>query len=1797
VYDPGAIETPEAIEPAFPIETAGRGTSRGCDPDMLPNFRKRALLVIAVLILSVSLPLARPFKSPVIDGTIQGDGTDWDYDDLAVDDPLGDTTWGPNDIENLWVTCDAANLYVGVRYQVDNNAMLILIDSGSGSGASNINTLDWYPRNFNFPDSIRADYIVANWNGSSLGVRRITSNTTTVDVTGECQTANLPKGNFFFEAEVKIPWNTIYGLGPGRVKAGALVRVVTLIAGGDHWNGPDSAPDNPGMDGSGNPTTLFNFFRFPIDRNDDGYPDGFVGAIEGLIQYEDPSDNLTVATIKTFGEDSGAQIDQTLTAPGGGAYRIARLPDRSYRLEVSARGYAKSKKTSLAIAGQDTLRNVDFLLTKAGKITGQVVFSDGPGTPASVAAYDSTTGEMAGDGAVSVPAAGGPYELLVPDGTYRIIASAEGYVSDSAFATISHSDSVRADTLFLRGVRATRLVLIDATGAEIPSVNTTVSFPDSLIYFYAKATIEARDSLGRRDYFDLDGYLSHVDLRATKLDNVYPPRGNVRFYSTDTIPASNIGLTDGRGSFLVTDDQVEVLRVFTETAGGGIRGRFKVGIRSAEPAFLSLQKGGATIVADGTSEVAVTARLLDASLNPVRIAGVPVNFSFASSSTGKGAFKIPSALTTGDGEVTTSLTATGAGTLDVTASASYLNRDLGVIGDGGGAYVRITVIAGAAASVRISSESDVMGLGETMPIGAQLIDAYGNPVRQAGYTVTFRSEPAAAGTISPASVPLDANGAASSAFEAALERSAVSVSGTVNPSLPVNEITFLIDRILTFTDPRAPEPVPPHSLRGMDLTLATVGNGPLGLEVKVKFASTWDGVHLGLLLETARSSEGAPGDPFGFPISYEHAFKPEFALIYKYSSNDYADFRKWDGTQWLWWNDTDKAYESAWSDGANIKAAWIAKDTAYVTYEIPFTIFEGSIPDSVRLEVYLMQETDVKRSAFDSDPSDSTLNLDFDPLDPGVDWSVTTAPVALHHYAPAFAINRVFPRAPVLTAPTAEPATVTAGGTTTFSVHVSDGGGGIGNVLMNLSPIGGPRYQAMRDDGTNGDETPGDRIYSFRYITDPDIAGGEYTLAITAKDGMNISSAETTLAITIEGQAAPVRSFSDELDDDHGPNQFGKDGLYYLYPTNSVFFRRAFDLEEVTIFETSKIVAGEIVPSLAFQVRIGKHPSPDEAGAADWNPLYAEINIQKIDVYIDAFKGGATEGLPNRQNSFTKWNAWDYAIVMEGWYKGVITSNNQNTPQAWATTVRKSDRDIVLISDFAHNTITAVVSKEALGNPTNEDILNWNVMVLMTSHDGNSTDNNFGDTRWVDASVSEWRFGGGNDSDRDANIIDLVASPGLGRKPGRGQSDILNYKSAEAVKRLEKGEKAVQLEITAFEDQGPPVIDVGGLENETVPFTALINAPLYFTARINDDDEVARATFRWRADSVRSDTWMGELDMGYAGGDVWSVDLPIDEITSRVPIASLDSTRNIEFTIEAEDPTGNIALSPLYTMEIPKPAPHWIAADLSLAADTALTAPEGTRIQLTSTAIPAALRGAPFRLRLSPRYLSEFNLPAHPATSINVIRTLELEANLGTPESPDWRPLEALDEPIEIAFHYPQYAAKSIDENLLAVYEYNQATATWVLIGGNVNPYGNLVTVSVHRMGTYGIFYDPSFRYDPNEVFSGVVFSPNPFSPNGDGVYDETNISFFLSKEATVTVEFYNIDGDRVRILQRRLPLTAEDTPDKKPRRIAGLSWDGKDNTGRIVPYGIYIARFTVTFSQASGQRTIRTNAAVAVIQ
>jgi hypothetical protein len=194
--------------------------------------------------------------------------------------------------------------------------------------------------------------------------------------------------------------------------------------------------------------------------------------------------------------------------------------------------------------------------------------------------------------------------------------------------------------------------------------------------------------------------------------------------------------------------------------------------------------------------------------------------------------------------------------------------------------------------------------------------------------------------------------------------------------------------------------------------------------------------------------------------------------------------------------------------------------------------------------------------------------------------------------------------------------------------------------------------------------------------------------------------------------------------------------------------------------------------------------------------------------------------------------------------------------------------------------------------------------------------------------------------------------------------------------------------------------------------------------------------------------------------------------------------------------------------------------------------------------------------------------------------------------------LARLPAPVDISLHYPQeWVPAGADENRIGLYAYTPRANRWVLVGGNVNPLGNLVTARVGAAGLYGLFFSDDLGYDPGAVISGITLSPNPFSPNGDGLYDETTLSFYLSKEATVSIEVYNIEGQRQRIITQAYAFTGDEASGRVPRRVAGLTWDGLDQAGNPVPYGVYILRLAVTYNQAGGTRTIRSTHPVAVIR
>jgi len=96
----------------------------------------------------------------------------------------------------------------------------------------------------------------------------------------------------------------------------------------------------------------------------------------------------------------------------------------------------------------------------------------------------------------------------------------------------------------------------------------------------------------------------------------------------------------------------------------------------------------------------------------------------------------------------------------------------------------------------------------------------------------------------------------------------------------------------------------------------------------------------------------------------------------------------------------------------------------------------------------------------------------------------------------------------------ANPSTVTSGGTTLLTVTVTPGTGSTGiAVTADLSGIGGSANQAFFDDGTNGDVTAGDNVFSFS-TTATSSTSKTYSLPVNVTDTES-GAATTSISLTV----------------------------------------------------------------------------------------------------------------------------------------------------------------------------------------------------------------------------------------------------------------------------------------------------------------------------------------------------------------------------------------------------------------------------------------------------------------------------------------------------------------------------------------------------------------------------------------------------------------------------------------------------------------------------------------------------------
>lgn len=103
----------------------------------------------------------------------------------------------------------------------------------------------------------------------------------------------------------------------------------------------------------------------------------------------------------------------------------------------------------------------------------------------------------------------------------------------------------------------------------------------------------------------------------------------------------------------------------------------------------------------------------------------------------------------------------------------------------------------------------------------------------------------------------------------------------------------------------------------------------------------------------------------------------------------------------------------------------------------------------------------------------------------------------------------------------------------------------------------------------------------------------------------------------------------------------------------------------------------------------------------------------------------------------------------------------------------------------------------------------------------------------------------------------------------------------------------------------------------------------------------------------------------------------------------------------------------------------------------------------------------------------------------------------------------------------------------------------------------------------------------PEKLLISVKATPNPFTPNNDGINDQTNIEFFLGNVAEprasignqlrdLTIKIYDLTGRVIRDLYNSKTGAFAFIADN------GITWDGRDNNGKIVRPGLYLFQIVV---------------------
>jgi len=135
------------------------------------------------------------------------------------------------------------------------------------------------------------------------------------------------------------------------------------------------------------------------------------------------------------------------------------------------------------------------------------------------------------------------------------------------------------------------------------------------------------------------------------------------------------------------------------------------------------------------------------------------------------------------------------------------------------------------------------------------------------------------------------------------------------------------------------------------------------------------------------------------------------------------------------------------------------------------------------------------------------------------------------------------------------------------------------------------------------------------------------------------------------------------------------------------------------------------------------------------------------------------------------------------------------------------------------------------------------------------------------------------------------------------------------------------------------------------------------------------------------------------------------------------------------------------------------------------------------------------------------------------------------------------------------------NEKNLSLFAWDEHVKEWQCAGGIVDTEEKAITIQLNYLTQIALF-----ETIPQDI--EVLWSFNPFSPNGDGIADTTRLTLKLQEaqieeQPEIIVEIFDLSGRRVNTLIDRVPVVS---------KSISVVWDGTDRkSNRIADIGPYI--------------------------